>query len=1270
MEHFLEVGALNEIFKDDESVGSLQEYANRVRQLHHRFLESQLASDQSVTQLNGSELTRFANDAEFLATEYTNPLVVERVEGLPPEDVPSRQIVQDALALAGTIFEFLGDTVAFYENQNVDQELIQLLGRSALLYLKAGLCYGLGLYESGTSVILKRILGRLSEPTSPLTLQNLEAWSEYLMLSLLSREVRNILRLGQSIEDQTLAIREQLRRSVTPASFSGWSAVLSPQGYAKAAASLSLIDASLNAAKGLIRGESALIEQAQRSFFESGLSIQRISDYERLWVIRTSSKLLARIWTNSPWLRLEGIITRRNYLRRLVEDGYVTFWSSQIAALEMRSKLGALHGGYLDARIKRVVIHMPTSAGKTLLAELAIARQVFSDPGSKCVYVAPSRALCDQVASGLAERLSRFNIRVTTVVSDNDISIYENSNLFGQDNVIVVTQEKLSYLIRQNSSFIWSSKLFIFDELHNIGKSDRGWIYEELISLLLQHPRTKDAKMLFFSAIMPNHLTVQEWVDPEKLSDTISELWQPTRLLKGVVTFQFQRPQTQQTQIQQVIMRGDLVYARYQEDLSSPLRISNFIHSNQVLKKDTSKKTGRSYWKRDSQSSDNQIHHAAAAALKFSRLGPVLVYCPLKIDTVSFCDVVLRNELVWDDENDEGLNAVVEFVIDTLSNEHPLVNALRKRVGFHHAGLPRDVRNEIEYAFRKGLIKILAATTTLVEGVNFPVKTLLLSDYCQRYWNGKEEVKRYPLTGSDFRNIAGRAGRALYETEGQVIFIQSISGYPYGEFDVGFEEYFSLKPESPSLNITSALVDEGTLLELNHLIDAVDNGSLSQQQLLFDLSGSIDDSERLRIVNRLQTFTLLLQTQALVGDDEESFVRLFQGTFLGKQKPEQAPQVIGTFSHRSASAINSLIDQTSRTLFAQTGLKISTCRILIERIRAYWTEKATNLSNYLYGELDYTTLYSIGELIYDLGDDEVDPQPIYLARNGKGSKTKQRLEDDKAFLTEWILFHDTLLLRERHFSFINDSSWCAEQYINYTQQTLGYRAPWLLSAFWFFSRSIIEGFGINLSNTRLGRELLLLPSYAKFGVNTPAAALFSTLGVSPSQLSRQLGSLYEEQYGEVAKYDYPTILNWLLRIEPKDLEATGRFRTSYIRRLTRLLESLRPLDTDIQESERIWEVSFPIAGWQYYDGDSTLRNLKVGTVLYLKPEPNNSYDPNAIEIFFKREDQEVKLGYVPRYLAADIKARIEVRQIRVTISRIFPSNLPKDKVHVYCVDNQ
>lgn len=61
------------------------------------------------------------------------------------------------------------------------------------------------------------------------------------------------------------------------------------------------------------------------------------------------------------------------------------------------------------------------------------------------------------------------------------------------------------------------------------------------------------------------------------------------------------------------------------------------------------------------------------------------------------------------------------------------------------------------------------------------------------------------------------------------------------------------------------------------------------------------------------------------------------------------------------------------------------------------------------------------------------------------------------------------------------------------------------------------------------------------------------------------------------------------------------------------------------EPSRIVE-SFFIAGFQYHDGALVLEKLKPGKKLKMALEPDNPYDPNAIELRYKK----AKLGYVPR----------------------------------------
>jgi len=51
-----------------------------------------------------------------------------------------------------------------------------------------------------------------------------------------------------------------------------------------------------------------------------------------------------------------------------------------------------------------------------------------------------------------------------------------------------------------------------------------------------------------------------------------------------------------------------------------------------------------------------------------------------------------------------------------------------------------------------------------------------------------------------------------------------------------------------------------------------------------------------------------------------------------------------------------------------------------------------------------------------------------------------------------------------------------------------------------------------------------------------------------------------------------------------------------------------------------------IAGFTYYDGLDVISELKPGTLVNLKSEPENPYDPNAISIYYG----ETKLGYIPK----------------------------------------
>ncbi|MGO9704531.1 MAG: DEAD/DEAH box helicase, partial [Limisphaerales bacterium] len=89
---------------------------------------------------------------------------------------------------------------------------------------------------------------------------------------------------------------------------------------------------------------------------------------------------------------------------------------------------------------------------------------------------------------------------------------------------------------------------------------------------------------------------------------------------------------------------------------------------------------------------------------------------------------------------------------------------LRLGIGLHHAGLLPKYRVLIEQLAQKGLLKIICGTDTLGVGINVPIRTVLFTAL-SKYDGSKTRL----LQAREFHQIAGRAGRAGYDTAGRVV---------------------------------------------------------------------------------------------------------------------------------------------------------------------------------------------------------------------------------------------------------------------------------------------------------------------------------------------------------------------------------------------------------------------------------------------------------------------------------------------------------------------
>src|SRR3954467_13194876 len=93
-----------------------------------------------------------------------------------------------------------------------------------------------------------------------------------------------------------------------------------------------------------------------------------------------------------------------------------------------------------------------------------------------------------------------------------------------------------------------------------------------------------------------------------------------------------------------------------------------------------------------------------------------------------------------------------------------LSRLVRHGIGVHHAGMLPKYRRLVELLAQAGLLKVICGTETLGVGINVPIRTVLFTALSK--YDGE---KTRPLKGREFPQIAGRAGRAGYDTAGTVV---------------------------------------------------------------------------------------------------------------------------------------------------------------------------------------------------------------------------------------------------------------------------------------------------------------------------------------------------------------------------------------------------------------------------------------------------------------------------------------------------------------------
>ena len=418
-------------------------------------------------------------------------------------------------------------------------------------------------------------------------------------------------------------------------------------------------------------------------------------------------------------------------------------------------------------------------------------------------------------------------------------------------------------------------------------------------------------------------------------------------------------------------------------------------------------------------------------------------------------------------------------------------------MAFHHAALPVDIQAEIEEAVRRGNINILIATSTLIEGVNLPFKTVIVG---RRGYTDADGRSVEFINAPGLLNAVGRAGRAGRETEGWMILAELSAPYSPTMFE-------PLQLTGDDLDILSTLTTEAAFAGLADY----EEKSRSIEDAIFHHYDPATDGFLSFIWFVAQTLGDLYHTESSI----EEILAVIQRTLAWSQlDSDQRDRLNQAAATALASFASHPMPQRAR--WARSGTSLPTARTLdtvAEGIlRRFQTTHDLDLAD-LQAVLDF--IFDQDTLITILNLREND------RRGFKPYRTAPRNAvvpvDLKALLLDWVSGVELSTLADRYLSEIPNEGFRSETLAEFSASVFEHHLPWTIGVVlqWVNERLEVGG-----SDRRLPVEL---PLAIHYGASSRTALDLMSGGVRSRRLANAVATVVNRDMID----DRQSLRNWL-----------------------------------------------------------------------------------------------------------------------------------------------
>jgi superfamily II DNA/RNA helicase len=406
---------------------------------------------------------------------------------------------------------------------------------------------------------------------------------------------------------------------------------------------------------------------------------------------------------------------------------------------------------------KSISISAPTSAGKSFLLVAYLSQKFQNTSKLNVVYIVPTRALITQVLKDIKSELKSFAINDIFIISSSNGNFHKIPK-----KIFVLTQERYHNLLFDDE-FTESIDILIVDEAQKVSDESRGILLEEVIEETIT--RYPNVQKIFLSPFSKNP---EKFAKMFKLSDLESE-------------------KTILSPVSQNLLKLDINDSNFSLMLSTQefedvIQLQKGAITNQDRSEFSTLKNWKLLW----------------AAKKFGDEFNI-VYCNTRKECVN--SAVVLSEILPDHINENNLEAI-RFLEDYIHKDYYLIKCLKKGVAYHHGKMPTHIRNIVEDLLRNKNLKYLFCTSTLLEGVNLPVRNIFIY---------KPKIGKRAINNLNFWNLAGRAGRLLKDYYGNI-------------YCINVSEWKGYEPDPNDVEHTIESILEEVLISKNQeIIDTLKN---------------------------------------------------------------------------------------------------------------------------------------------------------------------------------------------------------------------------------------------------------------------------------------------------------------------------------------------------------------------------------------------------------------------------------------------------------------